>query len=346
MTRPAVLVIFFLALTLVAYSSADEIKYSNDEDKIERLNSLVNKIRPYLPATEKPLDVRLVLGNNVNAWVDKDGAVNVSEGVLSIPEQQAYFLLCHEITHFVKKHHKKQKKRNFLTGLGVIGLHLLVRGKDKKIFTDLGESLHNFSSCQFAQAQEQEADREAAALLAKMNIDPINSVIYFKTFSPASESKDILGTHPTFAARIQDLSKVLPSIDYSPRIETSSKSLLAFKPVYADQNQYFQGQLNPILTADICSFTESALVGLPFDQYAAQILRSQVATNLTDQDCNDYLISVKRYPPGTSTTVIETDTLATLVKSAGNGAAFRSYCAAVGQDSQGQKQVALLLLKR
>ena len=217
--------------------------------------------------------------------------------------------------------------------------------EQKKSIEGLGDDLEALAHNQYSQAQEQEADRESVRMLAKLGYDPVNALLYFQTQSPANEKKDVMGTHPTFAARFEDIARFLPTVEFEPPEISNSKSLIVLDAVHLRENTFQGGQFNSALSNALYAYLNGAGSGLILDQNATLVLQGQVQQRLEDAVTPQYLLKVKRFQAKSSTTALETDLLSDMIATLKVDSRYRAFSVACATDSYGNHQVALLLLR-
>ena len=338
-------------LLLVTASSAEGLRDSENTELKQRLTEVVTRLARVGEKSRKGLKFGLVQGDVVNAFVpDKNpDLIVVFEGaVSSLPEAQLYFLVGHEYVHANRKHRAKQGGQDAWVSLGRLGLAILTRNsteEQKKSIEGLGDDLEALAHNQYSQAQEQEADRESVRMLAKLGYDPVNALLYFQTQSPANEKKDVMGTHPTFAARFEDIARFLPTVEFEPPEISNSKSLIVLDAVHLRENTFQGGQFNSALSNALYAYLNGAGSGLILDQNATLVLQGQVQQRLEDAVTPQYLLKVKRFQAKSSTTALETDLLSDMIATLKVDSRYRAFSVACATDSYGNHQVALLLLR-
>ncbi len=345
------LMTLLMAGFLVSAAFADKLVSSDQEDLKKKLSVAMGRVSKSAESERDGLEYGLVKGDTINAFVpsDNQNSILVFEGaVTGLPEAQLHFLLSHEFVHANRKHSSKQSGRGLLVGLAKVGLSIFTRNsteEQRKSIDDFGTSMENLAHKQYGQEQEQEADREALRMLARAGYDPVNAILFFQSQSPANEEKDVLGTHPTFAARLDDVARHLPSVDYQPPEIANSKSLLVNKPEYIGKTAFGQAVVDQELSAGLFTFLQGGETGLSHDPVGSQTLQAQLTAPMKAEATPSYSLSVKQYKSSVSSTVIESDIIGEVAKALKSGTPYRSYSVAASRDTLGNRQVALLLLR-
>ena len=91
----------------------------NDKKILEYVNTLGQHIVSFVPKSEQNRDWRfgVIESSGVNAFAAPGGYILITRGLLNLTEteDQLAFILAHEISHVVKRHHLKviQKQKRF-----------------------------------------------------------------------------------------------------------------------------------------------------------------------------------------------------------------------------------------
>jgi Zn-dependent protease with chaperone function len=146
--------------------SVDAILYSGKvlygDVTSEYINKVADKVLEHDKALRSELRFYVLKAGSVNAFSTSQGIIFVSIGLISQVENEAQlaFILCHEISHYVKKHSLEgyKRKNDIIRG----------RGKFKQLdFEDRIKEVYNYS-----RENEIEADREGLKLFLKTTYDP------------------------------------------------------------------------------------------------------------------------------------------------------------------------------
>lgn len=168
---------------------------------------LVN-IMSGLQNTGLPLDAKVYLTKDVNAWAMANGCVRVYSGLMDLmTDDEVRGVLGHEIGHVALGHTKKAMQLAYATAaargaLGSTGYATLTALSTSQI-GELGET---FVNAQFSQRQESEADDYSYNLLTKNGANRQALVSAFQKLAKLDGGQSgLLSSHPGSDARAKHI---------------------------------------------------------------------------------------------------------------------------------------------
>ncbi|MFJ5383869.1 M48 family metallopeptidase, partial [Cupriavidus sp. CER94] len=168
---------------------------------------LVN-IMSGLQNTGLPLDAKVYLTKDVNAWAMANGCVRVYSGLMDLmTDDEVRGVLGHEIGHVALGHTKKAMQVAYATAaargaLGSTGYATLTALSTSQI-GELGET---FVNAQFSQRQESEADDYSYNLLTKNGANRQALVSAFQKLAKLDGGQSgLLSSHPGSDARAKHI---------------------------------------------------------------------------------------------------------------------------------------------
>ncbi len=174
---------------------------------------LVN-IMSGLQNTGLPLDAKVYVTKDVNAWAMANGCVRVYSGLMDLmTDDEVRGVLGHEIGHVALGHTKAAMQVAYSTAaarglLGATGNPTLTALSGSQI-AELGET---FVNAQFSQRQESQADDYSFDLLTKNGANRQALVTAFQKLAKLDGGQSsLLSSHPGSAARAQHIQDRLNS---------------------------------------------------------------------------------------------------------------------------------------
>jgi len=209
---------FFKAATL---SDADvktlSVQACDDADKKNKLapanskySQRLGKIMAGLKNNDVPVEARVYLANEVNAWAMANGCVRVYSGLMDMMnDDEVRGVLGHEIGHVALGHTKKAMQVGYTTlaargALAASGNSALATLSNSQ----LGELTESLINAQFSQSQESAADDYSLDLLKKNNANLSGLVSAFEKLAKLDGGdSSMFSSHPGSkdrAKRLQD----------------------------------------------------------------------------------------------------------------------------------------------
>lgn len=199
-----------------------------DTTKTQLLQEFANKLNF---DTDYPLEFHVIESDMVNAFALPGGKIVVFSALLDsmTDYSQLVSLMGHETGHVALRHSLKSifREQSYAVVLGALtsGNNAMIDG-----ISDMASSLNSLHG---SRKFEQQADNYAIKVLTLNHCNPYGAVELFEIFSNLqgqSVIPDFLSTHPSPAARIQELNeqiKALPSAEYieNPKLKALFKEL-------------------------------------------------------------------------------------------------------------------------
>jgi putative metalloprotease len=198
-------------LSAVTVSDADvktltdkSCKEMDANNKIAGANSTytkrLNKIAKNLGdnVNGQPLNYKVYLTNDVNAWAMANGCIRVYSGLMDLmTDAEVTGVLGHEIGHVELGHTKKAFQVAYATQLAsqaavAFGGQAAAMLNDAQILSFANELVN----AQFSQSQESEADNYSYDLLKKKHLNTTALATSFDKLAKLGGSSSILSSHP------------------------------------------------------------------------------------------------------------------------------------------------------
>ncbi|WP_404991759.1 M48 family metallopeptidase [Cupriavidus pauculus] len=183
---------------------------SADSTYAKRLTNIMSGLKN----TGLPLDAKVYMTKDVNAWAMANGCVRVYSGLMDLmTDDEVRGVLGHEIGHVALGHTKAAMQVAYTTAaarglLGSTGNATLTALSSSQI-GELGET---FVNAQFSQRQESQADDYSFDLLTKNNANRQALVTAFQKLAKLDGgNSSLLSSHPASAARAQHIQDRLNS---------------------------------------------------------------------------------------------------------------------------------------
>ncbi len=146
----------------------------------------------------------------INAFTVPGGNILISSGLIAFcdsPEELAA-VMAHEMGHVEERHVLARLIKE-------LGIDILTSG-DQYV---LGEVTGILSSTSFDRKQEEAADRFAAELLERSNMEPRILATFFRKLEEETDNElmkhfEIISTHPNFGSRIRNALSYKPADDF------------------------------------------------------------------------------------------------------------------------------------
>lgn len=189
--------------------------YAND-----KVNSYVNKVGKGLAqfAGRPEIEFRFAVldTNTVNAFAAPGGYIFVTKGALSRMEDEAELaaVLSHEIAHVTEKHIVKELNIKGTDASAVSGFAQVLGGGTgavKAVFSQMVDQAAGILFEKGLKKQDEfDADRVAVIISSNAGYDTLALKRYLGRISAAeSETKSLVGTHPSFGDRVRNVEAVL-----------------------------------------------------------------------------------------------------------------------------------------
>lgn len=163
-----------------------------------------------------PLNFKVYITKDVNAFASPDGSVRVYSGLMDImSDQELLGIVGHEIGHVLMHHSRNALRNQILTSAGrdvLASTHATVAALTDSQLGDLGEMMVN---ARYSQKQEKEADDIAYEFLKGAQISPWYMVKAFEKFQKLEQQNGSTGgtylekmfsSHPDTQERINRIS--------------------------------------------------------------------------------------------------------------------------------------------
>jgi predicted Zn-dependent protease len=163
-------------------------------------------------------EFNLVNSPEVNAWCMPGGKVVVYSGLLPITQDEASLAIVmgHEIAHAVARHgNERMSQMMVAAGLGM-GLDVALSQKSaetRTIFLSAYGVGAGLGVLAYSRTHESEADKLGLVFAAMAGYDPNKAVPFWQRMAAqggASNTPEILRTHPSDAKRIADIKAYMP----------------------------------------------------------------------------------------------------------------------------------------
>ncbi|PZP52075.1 MAG: peptidase M48 [Pseudopedobacter saltans] len=169
------------------------------------------------PLANYKWEFNLVDSKEVNAWCMPGGKVVVYTGLLPVTQDEASLAIVmgHEITHAVAEHGKEQYSQQLMaSGLQSLGSAALAKNATAQgLFNNLYGPGAQMGILHFSRKDELEADHFGLIFAAMAGYNPQVAIPFWQrmaALSKGSSTPALLSSHPSDAARIAQLQKLMP----------------------------------------------------------------------------------------------------------------------------------------
>ena len=171
---------------------------SADNSYTKRLNNITRNLRSY---NGKPLDYKVYLNPEVNAFALPNGSIRVYSGLMDkMTDPELLFVIGHEIGHVMNGHSKSQARTNLLTlaarKAGVASGNSLIASLSGN---EIGTLAHNLVNAQYSQTHELESDTYGLKILQENNYDKSHAVSALRKLGGGGGG--FFSSHPDSAKR-------------------------------------------------------------------------------------------------------------------------------------------------
>lgn len=200
------------------------IKRGPDTQRIREIGSRIAAVavEEYPdPASRFRWEYNLIdAGETVNAFCLPGGKVAVYTGILDVADTDARLaaVMGHEIGHAIARHGGERVSQGLAFQFAMIGASIRLEdmqsGKRDRTLAALGIAGTVGVMLPFSRKHEEEADHIGLVLMAKAGYDPREAVQLWENMARlgGGGGPEWLSTHPSNRTRIQNLTRLLPSV--------------------------------------------------------------------------------------------------------------------------------------
>lgn len=184
----------------------------------EYLTSMVYRLVPYTPLSNRQLTIVVIDDPSINAFAVPGNIVGVNGGLFlnAETEQQFGSVMAHELAHLSQRHFarrlEQQERSAPLTAAGIIAGIVLaaVTGSEAGIAAIMGtQAMSVQNMLAYSRAHEQEADRVGLDIMADAGLNPQGMPEMFEIMMRQSRLQgnrvpEYLSTHPLTQSRVSD----------------------------------------------------------------------------------------------------------------------------------------------
>jgi predicted Zn-dependent protease len=182
-------------------------------DRFMRANDMTSEANSY------KWEFNLIQDKTINAWCMPGGKVVFYTGIMPIcaNENGVAAVMGHEVAHAFAKHGQERMSQGRIQQIGGLAVALGTSNEDPKtqqIWNTAFGVTTGLGILKFSRVHEQEADRLGLVFMIMAGYDGTEAAEVWVRMSENSNGKSqpqILSTHPSNAARIQDLRTYLPT---------------------------------------------------------------------------------------------------------------------------------------
>ncbi len=191
-------------------------KISQDRQLIEIVERVGRQLAAVSPMPNLRWEFKLIESDKKNAFALPGGKVAITTGILPVCANEAGLaaVMSHEIAHTIARHGARRMPQSFIAPIPVTAsAGFSDHSSRKTIMGALGAGATVGITLPFSRDHETEADEIGMTLMAKAGYDPREAERFWERFNKmkkGSHPPEILSTHPTDAARIQDIRRLLP----------------------------------------------------------------------------------------------------------------------------------------
>lgn len=194
--------------------SEQACKQYDAESKVAGANSKytkrLNKIAKNLgntTTTGVPLNYKVYITNDVNAWAMANGCVRVYSGLMDLmTDDEVQGVLGHEIGHVALGHSTKRMQTAIATSMARDALSTYGGGKVAQLSqSELGDITEQLINAQFSQSQETASDNYSFDLLKSKKLNTMALATAFDKLASGGSNSNIFSSHPDSKARSQNI---------------------------------------------------------------------------------------------------------------------------------------------
>ncbi len=194
-----------------------------DAQEYERLNRIINRIKPHTHYPNFPYEVHLADVDIVNAWCAPGGKMMVYTGlwhpkkglVQKGDEEELAAVMAHEMAHANARHVTEAISKTMTIAIAGTAVQTAIAAggstQGANLFGEIFSDGMNIYLPSYSRKNEYEADKIGLMYMAKAGYDPRVAVRLWK--KAAKKQKDrtsIFASHPSSGARAKALEKLLP----------------------------------------------------------------------------------------------------------------------------------------
>jgi predicted Zn-dependent protease len=185
-------------------------------------NNMGNEIKNY------SWEFNLIESDDINAWCMPGGKVAVYTGILPVAQNDSGLavVIGHEIAHAVAKHGNERMSHGLAVQMGGIGLSAALSSYPQQtqelLMAAVGAGAQVGFMLPYSRLHEREADELGLIFMAMAGYDPNHAIGFWERMSQKKTGgapPEFLSTHPSDAARIQNIRALIPKAMtyYRPR---------------------------------------------------------------------------------------------------------------------------------
>ncbi|MFO1477738.1 MAG: M48 family metallopeptidase [Verrucomicrobiota bacterium] len=222
--------------TQLGVTSFDKLKKETPVSKDPAANALVQKVGKRIAKVAGPdmpnaqWEFVVFESKEANAFCLPGGKVGVYTGILPITKDEAGLatVLGHEVAHAVARHGGERMTEAMIVQFGASAIGASLSSSDPRMqqaaLLAYGAGTQVGVQLPHSRSQESEADHIGLIYMARAGYDPKAAVAFWERFAQYNSAQGnggpaFLRTHPTDAARIQQLKAWLPQAEaqYKPQ---------------------------------------------------------------------------------------------------------------------------------
>ncbi len=176
-------------------------------------NNMAHEIRNY------EWEFNLIEDDQMNAWAMPGGKVAIYTGILPITRDEAGLavVMGHEIAHVVARHGNERMSHALLVQMGGMGLSAALSSYPEQTrqlwMAAIGAGAQIGIMLPYSRLQEREADELGLIFMAMAGYDPNHAIGFWRRMTQEKVGQappEFLSTHPSDAARIQNIKNMIP----------------------------------------------------------------------------------------------------------------------------------------
>jgi len=205
-------------------TASDKKTLNTDPAVLARIRAISDRLIAQVPvyradAANWKWEVNVEKNDQVNAYCMPGGKIMVFTGLidkLNAADDELAAVIGHEIAHALREHGRERMSLAYAQQ-GGLALLAAVIGSKKNAATSLdmaGKGTQLFFSLPNSRTQETEADRMGSELAARAGYNPNAAISLWTKMGQNGGKKpaEFLSSHPSDKTRIDDLSKLIPTV--------------------------------------------------------------------------------------------------------------------------------------
>lgn len=319
----------------------------------ERLNRIAERLLS-VKERDLPYRFRILDVPDINAMALPGGFIYATRGLMeSMSDEEAAFVLAHELQHIEKRHSIRAIERDLYTQIGLsAAIAIFSRGQISEGTANTIAIANTVLQNRYSQAMERESDREGIVMMARSGIDPQGAILALDTLQRLNQGglpgfvNWFLGSHPLTADRIRAAEQTVAQIREEtaaavPQPEAEVELEVGIAPVVPE------AAIPPLdleREAELRAALESSRYAFVADPALMREARMFLANPpASDSVAEDHAVVVVLFSDASTEAQLRSQLVDWELPRTLDGRTFQNYGLAVGITPDGNRRLVLLL---